>query len=807
MNVFLLSTQDLRSSLTRKVSIKRLCAGLLMLALSSLLPGCGGGNSSPTDAANPLSAALHSQAVANTKVGSPLLFSSVRTLSDGSYSSQAKSNGRVVDIFPRWTTEAGGENEAIYVLYSFLSDTFLKSGALGSPSTNVVSEIWRYTPRYSLWCPIVAGSLPFSVTAVSQLSRSGPPKVATNADPVRLLVGTADGVLGQISFVDTAPDASTCNSTTFTPAPGSDSFYSVLMNSRGVGGITQMKLVDVQPPPGSDPAKNVFADTKLVYTWGGAGCALNSEVDADGSCTTQKVQPLMYTPVRISAGTVADAALPVFVPMPAGFSQDPRADVSNVDNQVIGLDVRAQSNASDDQVDLVLAASFSGGANRVRTAAWSSPVGTAPNYYVRGQVPAFVDRQGYNDLPGPRRGESPAFVNLTADAALSPSTAKVQFIYPSPGSDIYGKMVNCSFNSPSTCHAVATLSGGGTSFPAGPNFLPVPYQAAPVNWKTGLDPSSYLNTSLPLVGGAHLVNSPAPGLTWGNSLTSTITDHAMTGSPQVSPNFLNTAADGTQSLILSNARALLVPSFDGQRVRAYLMASTIDLSPLPGGGQTSSAGQLLKGGLSLCVLTFADSRWDYSACDSARPQADGEAADGYVLADATTMFGDNRYMVAPHIVRFSVAPSGAVLVYAANRPGRIARINASAGNMDWQSTSNSWSTISGGRLSTCTDVLNKPAMPPKPSDPPQKLKDKFWFKSMLTTVFASVSVGLEIGFTGLGNPELGLFVSGLVDEGVGLVENYADQRDKKAIAPDGTYEQWVDVYSKVDITTACKLGD
>jgi len=793
----------------RKLGTKGLRVGASLLALSSLLPGCGSDGVVATDAAANAAAATaarHAQAEMNTRIGSPGLTSSVRSLSNGNNSSPAQTNGRVVDIFPRWTIESGAENEAIYVLYSFYSDTFLKSGVLGNPGTNVVSEIWRYTPRYSLWCPIVAGGLPFSVTAVSQLNAAGLPKVATKADPVRLLVGTADGILGQISFLDKVPDSPTCIKDNFEPAPGSDSIYSVMMNPVGVGGVTQIKLVDVQPPAGTVPAKNLFADTKLVYTWGDAGCALSSDVDANGNCTTQHIQPLMYTPVRVSTGAVVLPSLPVFVPMPAGSAQDARADASSANNQVIGLDVQAQSNATFDQVNLVLAASFSGGANRVRTATWSSPVGAAPNYYVRGQVQTG-GAGGYNDLSGPLRGESPAFVNLAPGAALSPSAAKVQLIYPSPASNLWGRMVNCSFSSASPCSAVTNLTGAAASSPAGPNFLPVPYQAAPVNWAAAPDPSAYLKGSLPLVGGAFSLGTPV--LTWGNSLPYTGSPFPKTGSPQVSQNFLSTAADGSQDLILSNAQALLVPSFDGQRVRAYLMAATTDLSPLPGGSQISSAGQLLKGGVSLCVLTLsATNQWDYSACNRARPSADGEATDGYVFAEATTMFGDNRYMVAPHIVRFSVAPSGTVLVYAANRPGRIARINASAGNQDWQQTSNSWSTISGGRLSTCTDVLNKPAVPPKPSDPPPKPHESFWRGAFKTTLVTLLAVGLDVTSTYLtGNPELGMLAAGLADEALGLSESYGKSRAEKSTSPGDIYAQWANVYNNINISTTCALGD
>ena len=112
-------------------------------------------------------------------------------------------NGRVVDILPRWTQEPSGETEALYVVYSFLSENTLKNGSVGAPGTNVVTEVWRHTK--GLWCPVSAGAMPFSVTAVQQVAPSGRVKQASSKDPIRMIVGTADGAVGEIAFVDNDP--------------------------------------------------------------------------------------------------------------------------------------------------------------------------------------------------------------------------------------------------------------------------------------------------------------------------------------------------------------------------------------------------------------------------------------------------------------------------------------------------------------------------------------------------------------------------------------------------------------------------
>ena len=271
------------------------------------------------------------------------------------------------------------------------------------------------------------------------------------------------------------------------------------------------------------------------------------------------------------------------------------------------------------------------------------------------------------------------------------------------------------------------------------------------------------------------------------------------GAPAVSDNFYTTNADGALSMVTSASQALLVPTPDGKNVRAYLAVATTDLSPPVTSSQTtSSASQLLKGGLSLCVMTLGQS-YDFRACNTPRPDASGEALDGFVFSDATTLFRDNRYMVGPTIVRLAATPSGAVYIYAVNRMGSIASLKASAGS--WTATS--WDTT-GGRPATCTDTLNKPAAPAKPEEAPTFAKS-FWRGAIWSTVKTALFTGLEITGEATIGPVATLVVGALSDELLGVSENVSDARKEEADKAGQIYSEWADIYDKVDMTISCSF--
>ena len=807
--------------------IRRVIGLPLALILAFVLTACGGGDSGgDIDVYPPVKLTRHQQFSKNSAANSPKLRSNV-VVKGGLQTSQTNQNGRVVDVFPVWTKDAAGEHhEAVYVLYSFLADDVINTGTV-SPTSAVNTELWRYANN--AWCPIIAGSLGFS-TSVAQLLRPAGQVSFDRATPIRLMVGTADGVVGQIAFVDPEPTSPLCKPVQ--APPGTTSLYTVMHETGMRGGITNMKLVDVAPAFLPTVAANPLADVKGVYIWGGSVCAA-SGIDASGNCTARTSQIPMAGLMNARTGQWLNGPDAPMMPLVLDTVPGPRADPNSAASEAQSLDVQLVASSDYSSVTTNVVISYVQGPQQVvffrarkpvyqSDGVWFDPWvgdGTAMDVPVGGASGGAV-----NWLP-PQSGYGTAFL-----------------FTPNKYGDYAGGQV-CkvsNFAQPATC--AWAMAPDGFSFPTGgsPTFgAPVPFEIAAVDWSAAqLDPKEITDFSLMSVNPLVIQNQPT--MFWMDSAqTQTGTGFAVA---RVSPNFYSTTADQSV-LVLSEARALVAPSVDRKSLRTFLVSATTDTSTTSQQSTTViTSGQLLKGGISLCVVTAQTNSnpGDFSACVEPRappqdqavaPFVAGEASDGSIYGDATIVSGDNTFMAAPTLIRFSVAPDASeVKVYSVTRAGRISVALANTAAAQWNSLTNGWSAISYGRSATCATALNKPALPdPPPQAPPatpptppkhwwQKAVAHAFAKSFITGTLAMASdyIAEAAGDVFLGpeaGPLVGMAAGFVVDLAVGTLTDVADGKGKAAAAaapnPEDAqtvYNEWMAVFDQVSLSQSCQLN-
>ncbi len=788
-------------------NIRGIVGTFVALCFTALVASCGGGDSSGNDVP-PVELTRHQRFSKNSVADSPMLRSNV-VLKNGQQSSQAHQNGRVVDVFPVWTRDALGEyHEAVYVLYSFLDSSVINSGSV-SPTSAVNTELWRYSSEGG-WCPIISGSLGFS-TSTAQLLRPAGQVGFDRATPIRLMVGTSDGAVGQIAFVDPNPSSGNC--TSVTQAPGMSSLYTVMHETGMRGGITNLKLVDVTPAFAPTVPVNPLAHVKGVYVWGGSVCSANG-IDASGNCTAWTSQAPMVG--LLDAGTGqwlngpgANMSLLVRDSVPG-----PRTDANSASSEAQSLDVQLLASPDYSSVTTNVVISYVQGPQQLWVSTSKSPVYTSAGVWFdpwvgNGRsfdVPIQSSGGSVNWLPR-QSGQGTAFL-FTPNRYGTYAGGQVCLVGD------FGQVPSCSWATPPFEDYFST--NGSPAFGAA-----VPFEAAAVDWSAfKLDPRQFTDHSL--MSANPLVFQNQPTMYWMDSALNYpgVTGYAVT---RVSPNFYTTI-NGQSQLVLSEARALVAPSQDGKSLRAFLVAATTDVAaPTQQSTTVITEGQLLKGGISLCVVTAQPNQWpvDFSACSQPRAAGVGEAGDGYVYGDATIVSGNNTFMAAPSLIRFSTAPDASVVkVYSVTKAGRISVAFANTAAAQWNSVTNGWTTISFGRSATCATALNKPALPdPPPQAPPATppTPPKHWWQKAVAHAFTKSFIAgtLAMAADVVGEAALGpvgaLAAGFVVDVAVGAALDVADDKgkqEKAAAAPadaDKVYAQWLAVFDQVSLSENCTV--
>ena len=164
---------------------------------------------------------------------------------------------------------------------------------------------------------------------------------------------------------------------------------------------------------------------------------------------------------------------------------------------------------------------------------------------------------------------------------------------------------------------------------------------------------------------------------------------------------------------------------------------------------------------------------------------------GFSYAAARDVIKGASYLSSPSMLRYTVAPSGAVVVIYVSSAGAISRINAYNPDTDWTGT-NAWESISGGRTADCGAVLVKPAKPQ-----PTK-SDRFWgsIAGRIVKTFAVVTA--EVGGELLAGPVGAIIAGQATDIVIGL---FADGANKKRETDKD--DAWTKVYDSVKLGSAC----
>ena len=690
--------------------------------LASVLSGCGGGTGALTVEQRQqqalqvhleYSTLKHARAHANSEPRLQARTNVRRRDGLPGESSATHNSGRVVDVLTRWLTLRAGPNAPAsdlainYVVFSFLSDSAVKSGLLGQGSTQ--TEIWRYGVNRS-WCRLL--KLDFSTATAMLLdetagSLAGVPE---GTIAVTILTGSADGVLGKVRFWDVAPLSSDCGSAQVQVPDGEGAhLYNVLIPSMGPGALDQLKLVPVSEGVVADGSRK-YGQYQFLFAWGRAvACAGADWIDRTGFCYRSSFRPITLTLLKDNLLVQTE---PVFGTADPGGSMLINAfDAFIAAGPTGALEFRYAFGFSEWGSTLLYGFSQANrpgvgipGTDGNAPMAWDNGVMTGVSAY---PAPLSVV------LVSPVAGVSHLFAtNLTAkDPSRQPIGGWV-CTYSSAGAAVRG--CTNAFSTPS-----------GQMVPAYSrirNFAPYERLQAlsfdPDRWITQLQGriagtpaqdyirfSDWSTTQAPLqspVGEVSYVDVP---------------DHFFT-------NFAPVAGGlEAQGLYADQYSSFVVPEQHTSQLLVYRIAQVNDYSAKDEDGTQH---QLVHGGIALCAsrvtpdpslpslsgspATSGQGNPSVGACGHLRDQASGSGA---AFATARNIFPNQSFMSSPLFTRYSVSPSGIVLVTYVSLSGAIAQINASDPGTDWTGVQ-AWSTISQGRSAECHAVLYKPA-PPAPA--------------------------------------------------------------------------------------------
>jgi hypothetical protein len=96
-------------------------------------------------------------------------------------------------------------------------------------------------------------------------------------------VGTADGSLGEIAFVDNKPTSAICSNNAVVPMYG-DGFYTLVSASATATPFSRLKLVDVNELTGVGNNYLVYPGLKYLFAWGPQSCPASFLDAQTGAC-------------------------------------------------------------------------------------------------------------------------------------------------------------------------------------------------------------------------------------------------------------------------------------------------------------------------------------------------------------------------------------------------------------------------------------------------------------------------------------------------------------------------------------------
>lgn len=197
-------------------------------------------------------------------------------------STSTVNNGRVVSEETVWLDD---NTSVSYVAFSFMSDELLKTGSLPDNKPTATTQVWRH--YNNKWCPILAFQpdnqtplLGFSVASSAAWIEQ-----QNNQVTYRLFVGTAEGKVGKLSFVDTDPKNQFCNETIgFADSETTHAIFYTLGYTNGTP-INGIKLAEFQESKSSVNQPLEMDNKRVLYWWG------NTSDCTDAQCGNWHAEP------------------------------------------------------------------------------------------------------------------------------------------------------------------------------------------------------------------------------------------------------------------------------------------------------------------------------------------------------------------------------------------------------------------------------------------------------------------------------------------------------------------------------------
>jgi hypothetical protein len=679
----------------------------------------------------------------------------------------ALNNGRVVGKNTVWLDD---KTSVDYVAFSFLSDDFLNTQVVKPDKAVATTQVWRH--YNNKWCPILAFRednqtplLSFSVSAAA-------PWITTSNGQVtyRLFVGTAQGFVGKVSFLDTDPASQTC-STSIESADNESShviFYNGRLNfptyGTPINGMKMASFVENTTNTNGVPQSPVMSDKRILYWWG------NTSDCKDDKCSDWRASPAMA--MLLENGKMSGSYNPR-AEFDGILDQDAVANGNRVIKTKVGdVDLRVKYDRSTRHVKMDWAIAY----QTLPTDKLNQPFGLVPNITTRSYeygITTSIDIiNGIAGLGGNREGYSQHVGTISERSG--------DFTYYLPTSKV--KIFDLN-NDPNTTYvSVTTL---GVDNPTG--MCPIIGVAADCKG-VGWYPLADLSVSYSPASAARLEVADAIKA-YGYSLEN-IAFTAKRIEPMADTQGAREYGDGTRgvairtigenmgdldrsktylrfpdskfvtqvpydtardnktlltspSINLGQMRAVLLPdagSDDPQLARLFIILPVIDNflynPPVAGSSKANTRGGLLMCTGSINLKQYAGRKIPITAAmllsnlDCSQEWQQGRRT-GFKYAAAEDIVLNGTYETSIAGMDIAVSPAGQINLSYISNAGALLNLNITDAAQAWVGQT-AWTEISQGRAASCKNELYKPLPEKEPT---------FWTKVLTKIPFAGMFAG------------------------------------------------------------------
>lgn len=686
-------------------------------------------------------------------------------------STSTVNNGRVISANSVWLDNGSSVD---YVAFSFMSDELLKTGSLPDNKPTATTQVWRH--YNNKWCPVLAFQEDNSAPLLGFSVASSAPWIeqANNQVTYRLFVGTAEGKVGKVSFLDTDPISDSCHqSIGFADGETTHAvFYNVGIETGTP--INGMKLADFQEEfSGVQPSSLQMTSKRVLYWWG------NTSNCTDDKCANWQAERAKA--MLLVNGTLSPSYNTEFyeriLTTPWYFYLDQAASYTTfgqlgnrVNNTKIGdVDLRLKYNNNLQKVSMDWAIvyqtlptdqqgqTFSQVPN-ITTRSYEFQLNGSEDYDSTAWGISGLNNSGnYSYHAGPKGGGgsySPSAQVKIFDlqtksyvAVYNQGDLNASGICPLIGTsdqctDMGWQTVNNAHENAGISNVVTTRLEVASVY-KGFGFETIGLTASNIN-QPRPDPSNPINpfpfnsaTSGIAIMGLGKINDLSDKL----YLQGYNADQFVTNIPY--QNGLKDALTG--KLNLAQMRAFMVPEAGVDPMKSarlfliFSIADNILYNPIVNAsGKTN-----VNGGLMMCtgnvdidffirsrqnIPDFVMSSGELLASLNCDPEWGAGLTTGHKFASAQDIVLNGTYKTSVDGMSLSISADNKIILSYVSSAGALLNLDITDGNTAWTGQT-SWTMISEGRAAECHNVMDKPA-PPPPSPPPSQP----WWKRALTKV-------------------------------------------------------------------------